>query len=226
MGLITENRNSCQPKSDLIMRSRHIFCPREFESAQVHNLLVMERDRSSSHSAPSTEVTTPETTPQEDGNEIWESDNEHGVARTSGEQQNRERVLSDLPTVKRQHMTDGYREGLSIGKAKVMQKGFDEGYPIGVSIALRAGKVLGCIEGILTAGDVPSDQKESVQRLFERAKRDLALSFLLKDMSDQLVMQSNGILQSVEKELVEWENLTFGNVSLGESSHRVKADDE
>ena len=48
-------------------------------------------------------------------------------------------------------MTDGYREGLSIGKARVMQSGFDAGYPMGVEIGLRVGNVLGVLEGIIAA---------------------------------------------------------------------------
>ena len=48
-------------------------------------------------------------------------------------------------------MTDGYREGLSVGKAKVMQRGFDAGYPVGVQIGLRVGSVLGILEGVLAA---------------------------------------------------------------------------
>jgi hypothetical protein len=48
-------------------------------------------------------------------------------------------------------MTDGYREGLSVGKARVMQSGFDAGYPLGVEIGLRAGNVLGVLEGVIAA---------------------------------------------------------------------------
>src|SRR6201999_3459554 len=60
-------------------------------------------------------------------------------------------ILSDLPALRRQHMTDGYREGLSVGKARVMQSGFDAGYPLGVEVGLRVGNVLGVLEGVLAA---------------------------------------------------------------------------
>jgi hypothetical protein len=46
-------------------------------------------------------------------------------------------------------MTDGYREGLAVGKASVMQDGFDAGYPFGVEIGLRVGVVLGVLEGVV-----------------------------------------------------------------------------
>ena len=48
-------------------------------------------------------------------------------------------------------MTDGYREGLSVGKPQVMQKGFDAGYPLGVEVGLRVGNVLGVLEGVVAA---------------------------------------------------------------------------
>ncbi|KIY01413.1 uncharacterized protein Z520_02965 [Fonsecaea multimorphosa CBS 102226] len=63
----------------------------------------------------------------------------------------REVILSDVPSLRRQHMTDGYREGLSVGKARVMQRGFDAGYPLGVEVGLRVGTVLGVLEGVVSA---------------------------------------------------------------------------
>jgi len=53
-------------------------------------------------------------------------------------------------------MTDGYREGLAVGKASVMQEGFDAGYPFGVEIGLRVGVVLGVLEGIVEGLRKPS----------------------------------------------------------------------
>ena len=68
-------------------------------------------------------------------------------------------MLSDLPSIRRQHMTSGYREGLSVGKAQVIQSGFDAGYPIGVEIALRAGKVLGVLEGSFAVKQKEKERK-------------------------------------------------------------------
>lgn len=55
---------------------------------------------------------------------------------------------SDLPSLRRQHVTAGYREGISASKAQHVQRGFDTGYPVGAQIGMRAGTVLGILEGI------------------------------------------------------------------------------
>src|SRR4051794_18620808 len=96
---------------------------------------MMDRDGSTSISSLGTAITTPEIASADE--DIWASDHEHNTSQPPARQPAQEDVLSDLPTIKRQHMTDGYREGLSVGKVKVMQKGFDAGYPVGGSIALR-----------------------------------------------------------------------------------------
>lgn len=176
----------------------------------------MERDRSSSVGSPSTAITTPESR-YADHDDIWESDHENNSGLGSGNIQREAEMLSDLPTVKRQHMTDGYREGLSIGKAKVMQKGFDEGYPIGMAIALRAGKVLGVMEGIIAAKDIPDTSKTSVRKLFNQAKKELAVAALLKEMTDQTISQATEVPDSIEQILCKWEARTFSPVSGGES---------
>jgi len=127
--------------------------------------------RSSEHNAPSspsTTVTTPDQSPGAD-DDIWDTSSDHQLPhngdhddntvtdqetnpnRESLPQRRPDPILSDLPTLRRQHMTSGYREGLAIGKAQVMQRGFDEGYPFGVELGLRIGTVLGVLEGALTA---------------------------------------------------------------------------
>lgn len=144
--------------------------------------------RSSEHNAPSspsTTVTTPDQSPGAD-DDIWDTSSDHQLPRNgshddntvTGQESNPNQeglpqrrpdpILSDLPTLRRQHMTSGYREGLAIGKAQVMQRGFDEGYPFGVGLGLRIGAVLGVIEGALAAlkkvgaaGPGPSAAKRS-----------------------------------------------------------------
>lgn len=174
-----------------------------------------ERERSSSEGAPSTAPTTPEATEPHDNDDIWASDNDHESNAATTGQQSREDLPSDLPTVKRQHMTDGYREGLSVGKAKVMQNGFDSGYPIGVSIALRAGKILGCLEGVVAIKDLNEETRAPVKKMLEQARQDLAVSSLLRDMTDETIMESSSIPDSVEIVLRKWEKVTFG---VGEES--------
>ncbi|EXJ92508.1 hypothetical protein A1O3_01060 [Capronia epimyces CBS 606.96] len=68
----------------------------------------------------------------------------------------RAQILSDIPSLRRQHMTDGYREGLGVGKARVMQAGFDAGYPFGVEIGMRVGQILGVLEGVVSAATATS----------------------------------------------------------------------
>lgn len=107
-------------------------------------------------------------------------------------------------------MTDGYREGLSIGKAKVMQTGFDAGYPIGAAIAMRSGKVLGFIEGILEAKGISDDSRTAVKRVLHQAKNELAVTTLLKDMNDQDIVGFESVPSSIDKILSKWEDMCFG----------------
>lgn len=112
-------------------------------------------------SSPSTTVTTPDQSPGAD-DEIWDTSSDHEHPRndpTAAPENDANhdalsprrptQILSDLPTLRRQHVTSGYREGLAIGKAQVMQRGFDDGYPFGTELGLRVGAVLGVLEGML-----------------------------------------------------------------------------
>ncbi|GFF37692.1 uncharacterized protein yae1 [Aspergillus udagawae] len=56
---------------------------------------------------------------------------------------------SDLPSLRRQHVTAGYRDGVSAAKGEHVQRGFDAGFPIGAQLGMRAGTVIGIIEGLL-----------------------------------------------------------------------------
>ena len=169
-----------------------------------------EADASSSGGSAETTIKTPEIESTSPNDDIWASDDEHDIAAPT-ETRSNETLLSELPTVKRQHMTDGYREGLSIGKAKVMQNGFDAGYPVGMAIALRAGKILGCIEGFLASKDIGEDAKVAARRLFEKAKQELAIGILLKDISDQDAMQMTSVNTSIDTVLSRWEQTVLGS---------------
>ena len=169
-----------------------------------------EADASSAGGFAETTITTPEIESTSPNDDIWASDDEHDIAAPT-ETRSNETLLSELPTVKRQHMTDGYREGLSIGKAIVMQNGFDAGYPIGMAIALRVGKILGCIEGVLASKDLDEDAKVSARRLLEKAKQELAIGTLLKDISDQDAMQMTCVNASIDTTLIRWEQTVLGS---------------
>lgn len=56
---------------------------------------------------------------------------------------------SDLPSLRRQHVTTGYREGISTSKGSHVQSGFDAGLPLGAQLGMRAGTVLGILEGLV-----------------------------------------------------------------------------
>ncbi|KIW88714.1 uncharacterized protein Z519_10760 [Cladophialophora bantiana CBS 173.52] len=112
------------------------------------------------HSSPESRATTPEGAQRDveffgdDALPVHGHGAAHGAQRNDEPQAQlsgdlREEILSDIPSLRRQHMTDGYREGLSVAKARVMQRGFDAGYPLGVELGLRVGKVLGVLEGII-----------------------------------------------------------------------------
>ncbi|QSS59887.1 essential protein Yae1 [Histoplasma capsulatum] len=58
---------------------------------------------------------------------------------------------SDLPFLRRQHVTAGYRDGISVAKGEHVQRGFDAGFPVGAELGLRIGAVLGVLEGLVKA---------------------------------------------------------------------------
>ncbi|KAJ5288636.1 Essential protein Yae1 N-terminal [Penicillium angulare] len=55
---------------------------------------------------------------------------------------------SDLPSLRRQHVTAGYRDGVSVSKGERVQDGFDAAFPVGAQLGMRAGTVLGILEGL------------------------------------------------------------------------------
>jgi hypothetical protein len=126
-------------------------------------------------------------------------------------------VLSDLPTVRRRRMADGYRDGLSHSKAQVMQRGFDDGYPIGVQVAMRAGRILGILEGLLSGmrksagpgdeGDRARRQGKAteVERLLKKAREELGRSKLLDGLEEDVLMRNGGVLEGLEGVLGKWE---------------------
>lgn len=60
-------------------------------------------------------------------------------------------VVSDYERLRSTHATAGYRDGISVGKAVSVQKGFDEGFALGGEIGRAVGYLLGCFQGIEAA---------------------------------------------------------------------------
>ncbi|KAI0965000.1 hypothetical protein F4678DRAFT_454072 [Xylaria arbuscula] len=54
----------------------------------------------------------------------------------------------DTRRLRAQHHTVGYREGITAGKARSIQAGFDHGFSLGATIGIRAGQLRGLLEGI------------------------------------------------------------------------------
>ncbi|KAI5302620.1 Essential protein Yae1, N terminal [Ascosphaera pollenicola] len=83
---------------------------------------------------------------------------------------------SDLPSVRRQHVTNGYRSGITLAKQEHLQRGFDEGYPFGAKLGLRAGIIKGVLEGLMRSNIDDPRFRRAVIDLKQRAEVDLEVS--------------------------------------------------
>jgi hypothetical protein len=148
-----------------------------------------------------------------DEGDIFDStDNHNHITNGIHAPEAREEMLSDLPAVQRQHMTEGYREGLSDSKAKSMQGGFDQGYPIGFVLGIRVGKILGVLEGFLAAfAKDPTGTPEELLQLYRSAKKELAISQLLHGLEDEVLANLEFEIKDLplesRKALQKWEQL-------------------
>jgi Essential protein Yae1, N terminal len=139
-------------------------------------------------------------------------------------------------------MTTGYREGLSIGKARVIQDAFDKGYPLGVELGLRVGEVLGVLEGVVGAlkvgvkgdGGLVRDEGtgerrrklKEMEEVLERARRELDVKALLAGVEEGSVADAEGIdrLDSVEETVRQWERQILGRWAEGDEAKLVKGE--
>ena len=64
--------------------------------------------------------------------------------------------VSDIPKLRRQHSTAGYRDGVAHAKTQSVQEGFDEGYPLGSRLGARVGALVGLLEGLVAASRTPT----------------------------------------------------------------------
>lgn len=58
---------------------------------------------------------------------------------------------SDIHRLQQEHVTAGYRDGITVAKASSIQAGFDEGFSLGATIGLKVGELLGVLEGVVAA---------------------------------------------------------------------------
>ncbi|CRG82802.1 hypothetical protein PISL3812_00148 [Talaromyces islandicus] len=75
--------------------------------------------------------------------------NDNSAREESQPQSQSQSEPSDLPALRRQHVTAGYRDGIAASKAEHVQEGFDGGYPVGTQFGLRVGTILGILEGVI-----------------------------------------------------------------------------
>ena len=64
--------------------------------------------------------------------------------------------VSDIPRLRMQHSTAGYRDGIAHAKTESVQEGFDEGYPLGSRLGTRVGALVGLLEGLVAASENPT----------------------------------------------------------------------
>ncbi|KAL5361268.1 hypothetical protein BJX96DRAFT_82848 [Aspergillus floccosus] len=146
---------------------------------------------------------------------------------------------SELPSLRRQHVTAGYRDGISASKGEHVQAGFDAGFPVGAQLGMRAGTVLGILEGVLrgyesrassvvkkparttaTAGETAKSEKEAdtEARTAKRAEILKLYQQALKDLDVQAVFAG---LQGAEGEKPEAQLERKGDVAVSGWEKRV-----
>ncbi len=54
-----------------------------------------------------------------------------------------------LASLRHKHYNEGYVDGITYVKETSMQKGFDDGFPHGASLALKFGEIIGKLQGII-----------------------------------------------------------------------------
>jgi len=81
---------------------------------------------------------------------------------------------SDLVRLRQQHVTAGYRDGVTAAKADSIQAGFDEGFGLGAAVGARAGELLGLLEGLARARPGPAAAPAAAALLADAA-RDLGV---------------------------------------------------
>jgi hypothetical protein len=88
--------------------------------------------------------------------------------------------LSEIPRLRSEHSTAGYRDGLTAAKASTIQAGFDEGYSLGAVIGSRVGAVLGILAGLCIAVGKTElgPERDRMLALLERGSMELRTEFV------------------------------------------------
>lgn len=112
-----------------------------------------------------------------DPDDVWGSDDEHQL------------TTADL---KRNHIKQGYLDGLSNAKESSLQQGFDDGFPKGASLGILVGTILSTV-------------RSYDERLFDECKEELNITKVLKkEYFDENLDLSNKENHAV---LRKWQNI-------------------
>lgn len=122
---------------------------------------------------------------------------------------------SDLPALRRRHVTEGYRDGVTQAKAEHMQRGFDRGYPVGAELGMRVGIILGVLEGVIKSTPAPSRGKKPGAKATSSAKASTSAGGAGGDedaeagLSAEAVQEVKALYERASKELAV-ENIFTG----------------
>lgn len=142
---------------------------------------------------------------------------------------------SELPSLRRQHVTAGYRDGISASKSDHVQHGFDAGFPVGAQLGMRAGAILGIIEGVLKgyesspatgvkkpgqksatattskeADEAKRAQRDKLLSLYRKAEKELDVQAVFagldgKELEGKEEKPENTLLKKGDTALADWE---------------------
>lgn len=115
--------------------------------------------------------------------DVFGSDNDSPVFGGSHDgADGRDSHPSDVRRLQTEHATAGYREGITAAKAQSIQAGFDEGFSLAATIGLKAGELLGYLEGIAAAlRAVGGDDHKQACQLLADAREKLSTTMIFDE---------------------------------------------
>ncbi|KAI1370692.1 hypothetical protein F4677DRAFT_344456 [Hypoxylon crocopeplum] len=90
-------------------------------------------------------------------------------------------ISLDTSRLRTQHITEGYRDGITTGKADSLQGGFDEGFGLGANVGLKAGHLLGLLEGIVDALRESGLHSALTDQLLSTATKELSTNSIFAE---------------------------------------------
>ncbi|KAI0384601.1 hypothetical protein F5Y04DRAFT_233195 [Hypomontagnella monticulosa] len=91
-------------------------------------------------------------------------------------------ITLDARRLQGQHTTEGYRDGITAGKAESIQAGFDEGFGLGAEIGLKVGQILGLLQGMAAAlTECGSHDSAHINQLIVNATKELSVESIFAE---------------------------------------------